>query len=133
MMSIILNETANTSQSGKSTREFVTMEDTKLGESQRQVTIRSNLVIKHNTMARAIHWLHSKALTLNLPCKHIFFICGIMARSLPQIEVENVRSANFLVSSYSVLLTDNFNKFKVNFLTVWVEEGRTWGPFMGIK
>ena len=41
-------------------------------------------------MAGAVHRLHAKALSLHLHREHVVFICVIVTRSLPQLQVEDV-------------------------------------------
>jgi hypothetical protein len=109
------------------------VEDTKISKSKREISERSDLVIKHQAVAWTVHWFHSITLTFNLPHKDIFFVSSIMTRSLPKFQVENIRGKHFLISTNTILFTNQLNKFVVNLGAVRVEEGTTRRQFMVIE
>ena len=132
-MGVILLESTHTSKTWESSWYFISMQNTEISESDRQVPEWSNLVVKHETVARTVHGLHAETLTLNLPHKDVFLVCRIMAWGLPELQVKNVGWKNFLVSSDSVLFSNKLNQFVVDFGAVWVEEGTTGWQFMIVK
>lgn len=103
------------------------MQHAKVCESDREVSKTSDLVVKHKTMARAVHGLHSETLAFDLKHKHVLFVGRIVARSLPQLEVENIWGQNFLVAAGSILLTNHFAELLVDLGSMRVEKCRSWG------
>jgi hypothetical protein len=82
-------------------------------------------VVENKAMTGAVHRLHSDSLGLNLPSENILFVSLVMARGLPQLEVEDVGGKDLLVSTHSVLFLNHANELLVNLHAVRVEEGRS--------
>lgn len=82
-MGVILTETSDTRQARECARNLVTVKHTKVGKAKGKVPKRANLIVEHETVAGTIHGLHTEALTLNLPHKHVFLVGGVVARRLP--------------------------------------------------
>jgi len=98
------------------------MQHAKVCESDWEVSITSDLVVKHKTVARAVHRLHSESLAFYLKHKHVLFVCRVVTRSLPQLEVESIGGNNFLVTTGTILLTNHFDQLLVNFSSMGVEK-----------
>lgn len=105
-MGIVLAETTYTGETRKCTRKFVSMKYAEIRESERKLAVRSKLIVEHEAVTWAVHWLHSESLVLNLQQEEIFLVLIVVAGGLPKFEVENVGGGNFLESSDSVLLSD---------------------------
>jgi hypothetical protein len=73
-------------------------------------------------MGRAVHWFHTEALSLDFPHENVFFVSCVVTRCLPKFKVENVGRKHFLVATNTVLLSNQLDKFVVNFCTMRVEE-----------
>lgn len=99
------------------------MQHSKIGVSYRQLTIRMLHHIEHQTMARAIHGLHSVRHLLGLHQKHILLILIPVAWDLEQINIIKVGWNNFLVPSECVLLPDELHKFVVYVGAIRIEKG----------
>jgi len=121
-VSVILLESSDSGQTRESARDLITVENTKIGKSKRQISVGADLVIKHYAVGRAVHRFHTETLSFNLPHKNVFFVCLVVARSLPKIEIENIRRQHLIVSSYAVLLSNQRNKFVIDNGAVRVEE-----------
>ena len=73
-MSVILLKAAHSREASESTRELIAMEHTKVRNTQRQLAVRSNAVRKHQTVAGAIHRLHTELLTLDIEAEHVILV-----------------------------------------------------------
>lgn len=73
-------------------------------------------------MAWAVHWLHAETLVLNLKQVDVVFIVLVVTRSLPKLEVEHVGSDDLIVSTNTVLITDQFDELVVDLGTVRIPE-----------
>mmetsp|Transcript_6579 Transcript_6579/g.10253 ORF Transcript_6579/g.10253 Transcript_6579/m.10253 type:complete len:237 (-) Transcript_6579:906-1616(-) len=124
-MSIILLETTHSSQPSEGTRKFVSVQHTKIGVSNGQIAIGSDLGSKHKAMAGAVHWFHRPFLTLHIETKHSILVMHGMARLMPQIQVVNVWSDDFIVSTIPVLLSNKLNEFVVNTAPMRKPKGRS--------
>lgn len=121
-MSVILLESSDSGQTREGARDLVTVENTEIGKSKGQVPVGADLVIKHYAVGRAVHRFHAETLTLNLPHEDVFLVCLVVARSLPKIQVENIRGQNLIVASDTVLLSDQRNELVVDNGAVRIEE-----------
>ena len=122
-MSVVLLESSHTGQTSQSTREFVTVQDTKIGIPDGEVTIRSNGATKHETMAGTVHWFHGPFLTLDLEGEHIVLVVQSVTGLVPEIEIENVRCDDFVVSTNPVLVLDKVHELVVNTSSVGKPKG----------
>mmetsp|Transcript_18403 Transcript_18403/g.36918 ORF Transcript_18403/g.36918 Transcript_18403/m.36918 type:complete len:320 (+) Transcript_18403:2456-3415(+) len=86
-----------------------------------QVTVTANRILIHQTMERTIHWFDLVHFILNIHLvKHSFRVKIKVSRSLPKVEICNVRSVNNIVTFLNVLffpeifnLTTNCGSFGV--------------------
>ena len=124
-MGIILLESSDSGKTAEGTREFVSVEDTKVSVSQRELLVGSEDGIEHDTMARAVHWLQSKLLFFDLEYKHVALVLEPMAGGLPEMSVVHIRSNDLVISSNNVFMSDKLLQFVVDNSTVWVHESRT--------
>lgn len=73
-------------------------------------------------MCGTIHWFDTETLVLNLQEEKIFGVLGVMTGSLPQLEVENIRSRNFIVTQYTILIFDQLHQSIIDVHSLRVEE-----------
>ncbi len=86
-VSIVLLETTDTGETGEGPADLIAMEDTEISKADRQVTIGAHLIIKHKTVAGAVHWFHTEAGLLMhfeneeivLHLRMAYFVVNIMA------------------------------------------------------
>jgi hypothetical protein len=60
-VSIILLESTNSNQSTEGAGDFVSVQNTEVGISQREISVAMDAVFKHHTVTRAVHRLETKA------------------------------------------------------------------------
>mmetsp|Transcript_17478 Transcript_17478/g.36051 ORF Transcript_17478/g.36051 Transcript_17478/m.36051 type:complete len:335 (-) Transcript_17478:712-1716(-) len=113
-VSIVLLESSHTGQTSQSTREFVSVQDTKIGIPDGEVTIRSNGATKHETMGGTVHWFHGPFLTLDLEGEHIVLVVQRVTGLMPKIQIEKVRGDDFVVSTNPVLVLDKVHELVVD-------------------
>jgi hypothetical protein len=77
-------------------------------------------------VARAVHGLHTESLTLNFKEIDIILVVLVMTRSLPQFEIEHIRSNDFLISSHSVLISNQFDQLVINLRAMRVPKSASW-------
>ena len=68
-MGVVLLEATYPGQTLEGARELVTVEDTKVGEAEGELSVGSGTVSKHEAVAWAVHWLEPKLCLFNLKVK----------------------------------------------------------------
>ena len=81
------------------------MKNTEVGKPDRQFSVRSDSGVKHEAMSRAVHWLKTKALVFYFHEEDVVLVVLIVTTGLPQLKVVHVGTDDFLVTSYSVLMS----------------------------
>ena len=109
------------------------MQDTEVGESKWELSVSSLLVTKHETMAWAVHGLHAESLVLNFEDKDVVLVVEVMARGLPQLEVEDVGRHDFLVASDAILLLDQVDEVVIDPGSLWIHESTAWRKLVHIE
>ena len=132
-MSIVLTESPDSGQATQGSRDFISVENTEICESDWQFFVGSLLVSEHQAMGWAVHWLDSITLVLSFEQEDVFGVLFVVTRSLPQLQVENIWGNDFLETSNSVLLSDEIHEPVVNMSTFWIHERTTWRKLMDIK
>lgn len=79
---------------------------------------------EEQTVARAIHGLHTELLALHVEHKHVSLVVLRVARLLPELEVEHVGRDDFLVAALPVLLLDHFHQAVIDTSAVRQPEAR---------
>jgi hypothetical protein len=115
---VILLESAHTSETRESTSDLISVEDTEVSVSDWQLFIGADSVIEHETMAGAIHGLHTETLGLNLEQVDVIFVVFVVTRGLPELQVEHVGGDDLIVASHSVLSPDQLDELVVDLGTV---------------
>ena len=73
---VILLEAAHTSQTSQGTVSLITMQDTKVSESDGQVAVRTGSVVKHQAVTRTVHGLECKVLVVYFEVEHVVLVLG---------------------------------------------------------
>ena len=97
-LTVILDETPHTGEARKSATRLVSVQDTKLGESERQLLVRSFSSIEDETVSGAVHWLDGELVLLHLELEHVLGVVLPVSGRLPQLRVEQVRRADWLLA-----------------------------------
>mmetsp|Transcript_3789 Transcript_3789/g.6313 ORF Transcript_3789/g.6313 Transcript_3789/m.6313 type:complete len:309 (-) Transcript_3789:797-1723(-) len=129
-MSIVLLEATDAGQTREGTGQFVAVQDTKVSKPNGQIAPRANRVGKHEAMTGTVHWFHSPFLAFNVKAEHGILVVQGVARLVPQIEVVNIGSNDFRITSLPVVVLDEFNQFVVDASSVWEPKGATGGKFV---
>mmetsp|Transcript_4921 Transcript_4921/g.7413 ORF Transcript_4921/g.7413 Transcript_4921/m.7413 type:complete len:275 (-) Transcript_4921:418-1242(-) len=105
-VSIILHKTSDTGESSQCTAQLVSVQDTKVGQTKWQVTVRADGIAKYETMSGTVHWFHGPLSSFNIETKHGILVMQSVTRLMPQVKIENIRSDNFIISTFPVVLLD---------------------------
>lgn len=132
-MCIILTEPSNPSQAWQRSRNFISMQNTKISKTNWQFTIRSQLIFEHEAVTRTVHWLHSESRIFNLKHEKILLVLVIMSWSFPEFQIESIWRLNFLEASNAVLISNQVHQLVVNDGSMRIEETTTWRQLMNIK
>jgi len=124
---IILDETTHTGQTVKGAREFVTVENTKLGETKRKLTITACTVLEHQAVAGAVHRLQSPhgiriIIASDLEGEHVLLVVLPVAAGLPELAHEDIGGHDLIVATTEVLLTHEVAELLVHAVTARKEE-----------
>ena len=103
-MRIILREVADAEEPVQSTRKLVTMDESQLCQTQRQVTVAVQLGTIDEHAAGAVHRLDCIVLFVDLRGIHILAIVKPMPRGLPELTAENHRRADLLITVAAMYL-----------------------------
>ena len=103
-MRIILREVADAEEPVQSTRKLVTMDESQLCQTQRQVTVAVQLGTIDEHAAGAVHRLDCIVLFVDLRGIHILAIVEPMPRGLPELTAENHRRADLLIPVVAMYL-----------------------------
>ena len=99
-MCIILCETAYSHQTMKLTRFLMTMNDTKLTHTQRQITVGTWLRTVYQNAAWTVHWFNCVILFIDHSCIHVVFVMIPVSGSLPELAIQDDRSGNLYITSF---------------------------------
>lgn len=102
-MGIVLLELPHTGQSAQCAGRFITVQNTKVRNSQRELSVAPLAVAEEHEMARAVHGLESPFPLLHVEFEHIILVMRPVTRSFPDADVVHVGSLNFLVAALAVL------------------------------
>jgi hypothetical protein len=125
-MCVILLESSDSDETAEGTRNLITMKHTEICVPQWQVTITVNTVLEQNTVGRTVHGFQAKTGTFGLEKEHILLVLLIMARLLPEIQIEDIWCDDLLIAASSVLITAQSNQLVVNMRTGRVPKSTAW-------
>lgn len=124
-VSIVLLETTDTGQTAEGSRGFVTVKDTEIGETERELTVRTLTNTEHQAVSRTVHGLESKGILLNGEREHVLLVVLPMSRSVPQLDVIHIGRHDLSVPALVILALDEVHKGVVDTSSVREEEART--------
>lgn len=127
---VVLLEAADAGQASEGTRELVTMEDTKVGETDGQLTVGALAGAENQAVTGAVHGLDGPILVLALEGKHTLLVVLPVTRGTPQVNVVNVGGDDLLEATAAVLGADELLEAVVNAGAVREHEGRARGVLM---
>ena len=79
--------------------KLVSMEDSEISHSDREILIRSLGQSKHHAMAWAVHWLQTVLLSFTFNPEDILLIFEVVAGNFPKLRAIHVGADYFIVSS----------------------------------
>ena len=82
---IILLEAAHSRETREGTAELVAVQDAKVGEANRQLTVGPGAVLEHDAVTGAVHGLERKLLVLGRQAEHVVLVVLPMARRLEEL------------------------------------------------
>ena len=82
-MSIILLESSDSRESSKGSRELVSVQNTEIAVSHREIFIRSILRLVKQMMSRTVHRLDSISAIVPMEHEEVILVLLIMSRDLP--------------------------------------------------
>ena len=104
-MRIILSKAAYTHDAVQCTGWLITMTGTKLGQTQWQLTVALQALVKHLNVTRAVHWLHRVGALFRLGHKHVFSVVIPVAGFLPQRTVNHLRGFDLFIARIQLHFT----------------------------
>ena len=89
-MGIVLLEATDTGQARERATQFITVQDTKVSETDGEFTVRAISNTKHHTVTRAVHGLERVLFLLHVEAEHVFLVIDPVSRRFPQLDVVDV-------------------------------------------
>ena len=129
-VSIVLLELTDTSKTTQSTRSFITVQNTKVCDSQRKLSVTALPVSEEHKVSRAVHRLESPLPLLNIELEHVVLIVGPVTGCLPDTDIVHVRGLDLLVATFTVFRSQERLKGIENLGPVGQKEGATRGDFV---
>lgn len=127
---IVLLELPHTGQSAQCTGCFITVQNTKVRNSQGEFSVTPLAVAEEHEMSRAVHGLKSPFSLLYVKLEHIILVMRPVTRCLPDADVVHVGSLNFLVAALAVLSPQKSLERIENLSSVGEEERTSWRNFI---
>lgn len=124
---IILLELPHPREARERPMQLVSVQDSKVSHSVRQVLVGSLDESKHDAVAWAVHRLEPILLTFVLDPKDIFFILEIVPTHLPQLSTIDAGALHLMVASDLVLRPHQILESIQNDSAVRVEQSRPRG------
>ena len=121
-MGIVLVEAAYTHQAVQLAGFLMTMYQTNLCQTQRQITVGTRLGFVHENAARAVHRFDCIIFIVDDGGIHVFFVVIPVTGGLPQTTVQNDRGRDFYVSCFSVDFTPVIHQRVFQIHSFWKEE-----------
>ena len=119
---IVLCKAAHAHQTVQLTGLLMTVYQTQLTHTKRQVTVRTRLRLVNKDSTRTVHRLDRKISIIDDSRVHIFFVVIPVTGSLPQMTAQHDRSGDFDVACFSVNLSPVIQKSIFQNHTVRQEE-----------
>lgn len=125
-MSVILLELANTGETAQGSGRLISVQDTKVRDSQGKLSVTSLTVAEEHKVTGAVHRLESPLPLLNVKLEHVILVVGPVARRLPDADIIHVGSLNLLVAALAVLRAQKGLEGVEDLGTVGQKEGASW-------
>lgn len=106
------------------------MQDSKVGNPQRQFPVTSFTVGEQDKVTRAVHRLEGPFSFLNVQFEHVILVVSPVTRSLPDAHVVHIRRLHLLISALPVLRTQKFLQSVENLSAVREKERTPRGHFV---
>mmetsp|Transcript_538 Transcript_538/g.1044 ORF Transcript_538/g.1044 Transcript_538/m.1044 type:complete len:502 (+) Transcript_538:1007-2512(+) len=113
-MGIVLAEAPDAREAGEGARDLVSVEDAEVAEADGELLVGAQLLAEHEAVGGAVHGLHAEAVVLDLHEEDVVLVVEVVARGLPQLEVEQVGRLHLLVAAHAVLLADHVHQLVVD-------------------
>mmetsp|Transcript_9657 Transcript_9657/g.17055 ORF Transcript_9657/g.17055 Transcript_9657/m.17055 type:complete len:222 (+) Transcript_9657:1464-2129(+) len=126
-MCIILLESPHARKTGQGAAVLISVQHSKVCQSQRQVTVGPRTILEHETVTWAVHGLQTKQLFFNLKMKHVVFVVVCMSAGDPEIKVEHVGCDHLIVLILPVLFSDVIHKCVVDASAMRQKKARARG------
>jgi hypothetical protein len=91
---IILDESPDSGQTTQGSACLVSVQDTKLGETERKLFVTPFSGVENESVTGTVHWLDGELLLIDLKLEHVFRVVLPVARGLPEFRVEDVWRAD---------------------------------------
>ena len=123
---IVLLKSSHPREAGECPTEFISMQNSKVGESDRKLPVGVSLVLKDQAMARTVHRLEALGfnppLILILEEVKVLLVVLVVPRDLPQVNITKVWRDDLLVSPPPVLIPHEFYELVVDYCPMGQEE-----------
>lgn len=123
---IVLLKSSHPREAGECPTEFISMQNSKVGESDRKLPVGVSLVLKDQAMARTVHRLEALGfnppLILILEEVKVLLVVLVVPRDLPQVNITKVWRDDLLVPPPPVLIPHEFYELVVDYCPMGQEE-----------
>ena len=135
---IVLLEASHPRQPSQGAAELISVQDSEVGELDRQLLVRVGFVLENQAVPWAVHGLQSLRLAWSTAVAaltrsvrvfqkvQVVLVVLVMARGLPQVDVVEIGRHDLLEASLAVLEAHELHELVVDLGAVWQEEGAAW-------
>ncbi len=124
---VVLAEGPDPGQTGDHSRSFVAVEAAEIRDPPRQVAVGVGAAPVEQTVRRTVHGLDARRPLLDLlegvGEEHVVAVVVVVARALPQLDVEDLRGDDLVIAVGPVLLPHELEQGVVDQRAARVEEG----------
>lgn len=100
---VVLDKTPHARQARQRTARLISVQDTELSHTDRQLLVAAIATVKDETVSRTVHGLQRPLLLLDGESKHVVLVVLPVAGRLPEFGIGHIRGDDFLVTSLEVL------------------------------
>ena len=93
-MRVVLNEPPHAREARERTRCLVSVNDTELSHTDRQLLVATITGVEDEAVSRAVHRLECPCLLLDIEGKHVILVVRPVTGGLPELRVVHVRGNN---------------------------------------
>jgi len=106
------------------------VQNTKVCNSERKLSVTALAVSEEHKVSRAIHRLERPLPLLNVELEHVVLVVGPMTGCLPDTDIVHVRGLDLLVATLTIFRSQERLKGIENLGSVRQKEGATGGDFV---